>query len=94
MALESGAEDYRRDGDLWEITCDPGAFELLKGALEKSGIPTESAELSKIPNSTVALDINNSRRMLSLLEALEEHDDIQHVFSNFDIPEDLMASAE
>lgn len=93
VALETGAEDYRRDGDSWEITCEPASFEKVKQALAAAGIEIESSELSKIPSNTINLDAETGRRVLALLEALEEHDDVQNVYSNFDIPEELMEGA-
>jgi len=90
VALESGAEDYKRVGEMWEITCEPAAFEPLRAALEAAGIPIESAELSKIPSSTVTLDRNAGRKVLALIESLEDHDDVQNVFANFDVPDDVL----
>ena len=90
VALESGAEDYRMVGDLWEITCEPAAFEPLRRALTNAGIAIQSAELSKIPKTTVTLDAEEGRKMLALMESLEEHDDVQNVYANFDIPESVM----
>jgi YebC/PmpR family DNA-binding regulatory protein len=92
VALESGAEDYQRVGDTWEITCEPHAFEPLRTALTDAGIAVESAELSKIPASTITLDAETGKKVLTLMEALEDHDDVQNVYANFDIPEDAMAA--
>ncbi len=93
VALESGAEDYKRDGDSWEITCEPAAFDKVKKALSGAGIEVESSELTKIPSNTIALDTEKGRRVLTLMETLEEHEDVQNVYTNFDIPEELMDSA-
>jgi YebC/PmpR family DNA-binding regulatory protein len=94
IALENGAEDYALVDDSWEITCEPMAFEPLRAALAKAGITPQSAELSMIPSSYVPVDAETSRRVLGLTEALEEHDDIQNVFANFDIPADVLAAME
>jgi len=90
-ALDAGADDYRSSGDVWEITCEPATFEVLRQALAAAGIEPASAELVMVPSSTVTVDADKGRKILSLVEALEEHDDIQNVYSNFDIPEKVMA---
>ncbi len=92
IALEHGAEDYTRSEDVWEITCEPGAFEPLRAALAAAGITPQSAELSMMPSSYVPVDAETGRKVLALTEALEEHDDIQNVYANFDIPADVMAT--
>ncbi|MGQ9648745.1 MAG: YebC/PmpR family DNA-binding transcriptional regulator [Phycisphaerae bacterium] len=92
IALEAGADDYRQSDDVWEITCEPAAYEPLRAALVAAGITPQSSELSMIPSNTVTVDAENGRKVLSLIEALEEHDDIQNVYSNFELPDDVMAS--
>lgn len=92
IALEAGADDYRQSDDVWEITCEPAAYEPLRTALVAAGITPQSSELSMIPSNTVTVDAENGRKVLSLIEALEEHDDIQNVYSNFELPDDVMAS--
>jgi len=92
IALEAGADDYRQSDDVWEITCEPAAYEPLRAALAAAGIAPQSSELSMIPSNTVTVDAENGRKVLSLTEALEEHDDIQNVYSNFELPDDVMAS--
>ena len=94
IALENGADDYAKVEDAWEITCDPNAFEPIRGALAKAGIATQSAELSMVPSSYVPVDAEVGRKVLNLTEALEEHDDIQNVYANFDIPAEVMAAME
>ena len=94
IALEAGAEDYSRSEDTWEITCEPAAYEPLRAALAAAGIATRSAELSMVPSSTVTVNAENGAKVLRLVEALEEHDDIQNVYANFDIPAEVMASLE
>jgi len=92
IALEAGADDYTLAGDVWEISCEPAAFEPLREALAQAGITPASAELSMVPSSTVQVDAETGRKVLALVEALEEHDDIQNVSANFEIPEDVMAA--
>ncbi|MFP4473369.1 MAG: YebC/PmpR family DNA-binding transcriptional regulator [Candidatus Omnitrophota bacterium] len=91
VALEAGAEDIATEGDLFEVTCDPTAFTDVKTALEGKEIPIETAELTKIPSSTVKLAGNEARQLLNLMEALEDHEDVQAVHANFDIPDEEMA---
>lgn len=93
LALEAGAEDMEPAADLFEIRTPPDAFEAVREALEKSGVPTESAELAMLPKSTVPLEGGEADRMLRLMEALEENDDVQNVYANFDISEEQMAQA-
>jgi len=94
IALEAGADDYTRSADVWEISCAPATFEPLREALAASGIEVLSAELSMVPASAITVNAETSRKIFKLIEALEDHDDIQNVYSNFDIPEDVIASME
>ncbi len=91
VALEAGASDVKAVGDNFEVTCDPDSFQGVTGALEGAGIPTESAELARIAGTTVELDLESARSVLKLMEALEDHDDIQNVYANFNIPDNVMA---
>lgn len=90
VALESGADDYERVGEFWEITCQPAAFEPLRKALADAGFTIESAELSKLPVSTVPVDVETGKKMLAMMEALDDHDDVQNAYANFDLPGDLL----
>ncbi|HRZ40403.1 MAG TPA: YebC/PmpR family DNA-binding transcriptional regulator [Candidatus Omnitrophota bacterium] len=90
VALEAGAEDIGTEGDLFEVTCEPAAFNQVKVALEAKNIVTESAELTKIPSSTVRVVGNDAKQVLALMEVLEEHEDVQAVHANFDIPDEEM----
>ncbi len=92
VALESGADDYERAGDLWEITCQPPAFEPLRKALADAGIPIESAELSKIAVSSVPVDVETGKKILAMMEALDDHDDVQNAYANFELPPELMTA--
>lgn len=94
FALEHGAEDFQHTGDLYEITCPVEAFNDLKQAFEARELKPETAELSMIPSSTVTLDESAARKVLDMMETLEDHDDIQNVYANFDIPEEIMKSLE
>ncbi len=94
LALEAGADDVRREGDAFDITCDPDIFSDLLAALEKAGIEPSVEQVTQIPNSTVDLDAETGRTVLKLMEALDDHDDVQSVSANFNIPDDIMAQLE
>lgn len=91
IALDAGAEDVSTEEDAFEITTVPSAFDGVLEALQKKGIGTLSAERRKIPQTTVMLGETEARQVLKLLELLEEHDDVEQVSANFDIPENVMA---
>ena len=91
LALEAGASDVKSAGDNLEVVCDPDAFQAVMAALETAGIPTESADILRIASNTVDLDADAARSVLKLMDVLEDHDDIQNVFANFNIPDDVMA---
>jgi YebC/PmpR family DNA-binding regulatory protein len=92
ITLEHGAEDVVRDADSFEVTCPPEAFEAVKKGLETSGITVQSADLQHVASSTVTLDTEKARTALKLLEALDEHDDVQSVSSNMEISDAVMAT--
>jgi YebC/PmpR family DNA-binding regulatory protein len=85
VALEGGADDVREAGDLLEILTAPEQFEAVKGALEGAKVALASAEVTMMPQSTVAISGKNAEQMVRLLEGLEDHDDVQTVSSNMDI---------
>ncbi len=87
VALEAGADDLRNDGAHWDVLSAPEAHEAVLGAVHKAGIPTVSAQVAKIPKNLIKLEGKNAAGMLRLIEALEEHEDVQNVFANFDIDE-------
>lgn len=92
IALNAGAEDMRNTGEVFEITCDPAAYEQLKATLNEKQIAIEMAEISMVPQSTIPIsDENTAKKIISLMEAFEDHDDVQNTYSNFDIPADVMA---
>jgi len=93
LVLEAGAEDLRDDGSSWEVVTPPEAFEPVREALSKAGIKPVSAELSMLPQNYVKLAGAQAQQMLRLMEALEEHDDVQHVYSNFDVDEKEIQAA-
>ncbi|GAB6165099.1 YebC/PmpR family DNA-binding transcriptional regulator [Thermostilla marina] len=91
VVLEAGGEDIQPDDGRFEVTCDPGQFSDVSEALENAGIECESKSVSLIPNDYVDLDTDTARKVLKLLERLDDHDDVQNVSSNFNIPDELMA---
>jgi YebC/PmpR family DNA-binding regulatory protein len=90
VALESGAEDVRESEGGWEVISDPKAFEAVKAALEAAGLPIASAEITMVPQSNVTLKGDEAARMLRMMSDFEDHDDVQNVYSNFDIPDSEM----
>ena len=91
IALSAGADDMQNTGSVFEITCELGAYEKLIKALKDKGIATEVAEISMVPRSTIPIsDEKTAMRVISLMEALEDHDDVQNAYSNFDIPNEIM----
>jgi YebC/PmpR family DNA-binding regulatory protein len=91
IALEAGADDIQPDGEYFDLTCDPRAFDAVRKALEENRIPTESAEISYLPTTSVDLDVEAGKKMLKLRDALDENEDIQEVYANDNIPEAAMA---
>jgi len=91
IVLTAGADDFENIGEVYEITCEPESYDELKSALEEKQIPLETSGLSKIPDSTIPVaDADTARKLLNLLEDFEDHDDVQEVYANFDIPEDIL----
>jgi len=90
-ALDAGAEDITDQGDTWQVTTGPTDLHAVRTAIEAAGITIASADLTMLPSQTVALrDEGAARPVLRLIDALEEHDDVQAVFANFDIPDDVL----
>jgi YebC/PmpR family DNA-binding regulatory protein len=95
VALEAGAEDLADQGDTWQLTSPPGDFLTLRAALEQAGIAFDSADLTMISTTSVPLDNEgDARKVLRLIDALEEHDDVQNVYANFDIPDAVLDLVE
>ena len=91
VALEAGANDLRDSGEQWEVVTDPESLALARGALEEGGVPIATAELTMLPKTTVPLDGGKADAVLRLIDALEGLDDVQAVYSNFDIPDAILA---
>ena len=93
IALEAGADDLQSGDDAHEVYTSPDAFEQVRQALEKNNIATVEAKLGQIPANYVSLEEAKAKQMIRLLEVLDDHDDVQNVWSNFDIPAEMMESA-
>ena len=95
IALSAGADDMETIGDLYELTCEPAAYEQLKETLSEKEIPTEVAEISMVPQNTVPVnDIVTAKKVLALMEEFEDHEDVQNVYANFDIPDEIVKQVE
>jgi YebC/PmpR family DNA-binding regulatory protein len=93
IVLEAGAEDLRDSESQWEIVTETAAYKTVQEALSQAGVPVSSAELTMVPQATVRVDGAQARQVLALMDALEEHEDVQAVHANFDIPEEVLAEA-
>jgi YebC/PmpR family DNA-binding regulatory protein len=90
IAIEAGAEDMTAEDDQFQIVCDPADLMAVRSTLEENDITFSSAEVTMLPKSTQKVDADTAKKALRLMDALEEHDDVQEVYSNFDIPADVM----
>src|SRR5581483_5867805 len=90
IVLEAGGEDLKDDGENWEIVTDPSNYESVLEAVKKAGIAPASASVAMVPQNYIKVEGSNATTMIRLMEALEDHDDVQHVHSNFDIDQKLL----
>ncbi len=88
IALDAGADDIREDGGAWEVLSAPEAHDAVLAALAKAGIPYESAEIAMVPKNTIKLEGKNAVAMMKLYDFLEEHDDVQNVYGNYELDEE------
>lgn len=91
IALEAGAEDVKRVDDMFEVTCDPSDYQQVADVFAEAKLKCEVNEITRIPTTTVDLDADTARKVLKLLERLDDHDDVQSVSSNFNITDEAMA---
>lgn len=91
IVLDAGAEDIVTEGDEYEVTTLPENFEEVRSALETQNIEMSMNEISMVPQNTIKLEGKEAHQMLTLMEILEEHDDVQNVYANFDIPDEVLA---
>jgi len=90
-AADAGADDVQDEGDTWHVTTPPTELHAVRTAMEEAGIPVKSSDLTMIPTTTVALDSEaGAKSVLRLMDALEEHDDVEAVYANFDIPDSVL----
>jgi YebC/PmpR family DNA-binding regulatory protein len=95
LALSAGAEDMENTGEIYGITCEPASYDQLKKALEEKEIPIDTAEISMIPQNTVPVgDLETAKKILALVNDFEDQDDVQNVYANFDIPDDILEQAQ
>jgi len=92
VALDAGAEDVQSEESTWNVIGPPEALADLRAALDRAGIPVQSAEVTRLPRTTVHLDGKEAQQMLRLMEQLEDHDDVQNVYANFDIEESVIVA--
>jgi transcriptional/translational regulatory protein YebC/TACO1 len=90
VALDAGASDISQSEGGWEVTCEPQDFLTLRQVLEAAEITMMSAEVTMVPANLVACDVNTGAKMLHFIDRLEEHEDVQNVYTNADIPEEAM----
>ena len=88
IALEAGAEDMKAEGDVFEIVAEPGDYDAVADALAAKGIETASAEVTMVPDNTVRIEGKDAEKMMSLADALEEHDDVQNIYANYEMDEE------
>jgi len=94
VAAEGGADDVQRDGSTWEVTAAPEQLSAVREAVESAGFTVENAELAMVPKTTIEVDDESqAKKVLRLIDALEENDDVQEVYANFDIPERVLEEA-
>ncbi|MDP8258325.1 MAG: YebC/PmpR family DNA-binding transcriptional regulator [Candidatus Aadella gelida] len=95
IALEAGAEDLTSDEDFFQVTCAPQEFDKVRTGLTEKGVRIDSGELSMVPKNTVKVDdVDTAKKILTLVEELEDNDDVQEVYTNFDIPDEVLKSME
>lgn len=95
VALEAGAEDLDDQGDMWQVTTAPTDLAKVRSGLEEAGIGADSSDLTMLPSTTVALETEaDARKVLKVIDALEDQDDVQAVYANFDIPDEVLQAVE
>ena len=92
LAIDAGADDMQTVDEHYEITTSVENFETVRKTLEDAGVPMEMAEITRIPQNTVSIDEKKGRSLLKLMDLLEDHDDIQKAYSNFEISDEVMAA--
>ena len=93
IALEAGADDIQGEGEIWEVYSSPNAYEAVLGAIKKAGIEPDESQIGKYAENVITLEGTKAQQMLKLVEALEDNDDVQNVWANFDVSEKEMEAA-
>jgi YebC/PmpR family DNA-binding regulatory protein len=93
VSLDAGADDLKRSGSTYEVTCDPTAFGQVQAALQKNSIQVQLSEISQVPKAPVDVEPETGKKVLRIMEALDDQDDVQNVYSNVNISEELVAAA-
>lgn len=91
IALDAGADDMKRSGSIYDITCEPSQFNKVQEALQKAGVTIVNAEISQIGKVPVDVDVETAKKVMRLMETLDDHDDVQNVYSNVNLTEEIMA---
>jgi YebC/PmpR family DNA-binding regulatory protein len=91
IALDAGADDLKRSGSSFDVTCDPAVFAQVQAALEKNNIKPLVAEITQLPKAPIDVDVDTGHKVMRLMEALDDHDDTQNVYSNVNISEEMVA---
>lgn len=94
VVLDAGADDLQKVGDVFQVICSQANLDTVKKAIESKNIKVESAEVSWIPKNNIDLDEASGRKVLGLMEALEDHDDVQNIYSNFNLPQTLLVEVQ
>jgi len=94
LALEAGAEDVNEDETEFEVISQPSEFETVKKAIDDAGLSYTFSEVTMIPKNTVKVEGKKAQQTLNLMQSLEDHDDVNHVYANFDIPDDVMEALD
>ncbi|MBN9122833.1 MAG: YebC/PmpR family DNA-binding transcriptional regulator [Planctomycetes bacterium] len=91
VALDAGAEDLKREGDAFEITCDPSSFSAVADALKKAGVETTEAEVTYLPKAQKEIDVETGKKVVRFLDALDDHDDVQNVYTDAILTDEMAA---
>ena len=90
--MEAGAEDMSQQEDVFEVVCDPNQFTAVSDALDAAEIVCQSRQVTRIPQTTVDLDVESAKKVMALIDALDDHDDVQNVSANFNLSDEVMAA--
>jgi transcriptional/translational regulatory protein YebC/TACO1 len=94
-AIDGGAEDIAKEGDVWRVTTDPHDLHTVRTAIEEGGFTVESGDLAMVAQNHIAIeDVSSAKKVLDLIDHLEDLDDVQDVFGNFDISDEILAQLE